>query len=197
MKTMLLVVVTALGLSSACAGAAAKEGTTVADGLRWLAEHQMPDGGWSFDHAKAPRCKGQCPNPGRAADARVAATSLSVLAFLGAGQTHKVGRYKKTVWAGLFFLVSRMQVGPQAGRLMDKDASVEAQAVATQGHASGSWWMPGAVDARHGGRLHQTALSLLALQVYYRCLPVYRSEAIDRPFPRPPKQEAPRHAERE
>lgn len=81
----------------------------VALGLRWLAAHQLPDGGWSFDHAKAPKCKGQCPNPGRAADARVAAPSLALLPFFGAGQTHKGGKYKRTVKAALYFLVKPMK----------------------------------------------------------------------------------------
>ncbi|MDD4788273.1 MAG: hypothetical protein PHO07_13950, partial [Pirellulales bacterium] len=32
--------------------------------LDWFARHQMPDGGWSFDHTLCPNCRGQCRNPG-------------------------------------------------------------------------------------------------------------------------------------
>ena len=32
----------------------------VLKGLEWLAEHQMPDGGWSFDHTQARECRGKC-----------------------------------------------------------------------------------------------------------------------------------------
>ena len=38
------------------------------------------------------------------AEARFAATAFGVLPFLGAGQTHQVGKYQKTVAGGLVFL---------------------------------------------------------------------------------------------
>ncbi|MBN1912672.1 MAG: terpene cyclase/mutase family protein [Pirellulales bacterium] len=81
----------------------------VARGLQWLAEHQWPDGGWSFDHTQAPGCRGQCRNPGQMPEARNAATGLALLPFLGAGQTHLQGKYRKNVHAGLYFLIKRMQ----------------------------------------------------------------------------------------
>lgn len=86
--------------------------------LVWLAEHQMPDGGWSFDHALAPSCRSQCRNPGRLKDARNAATAMALLPFLGAGQTHKEGKYKKAVNAGLYFLTRRMEVSPKKGGML-------------------------------------------------------------------------------
>jgi hypothetical protein len=83
--------------------------------LVWLAEHQMPDGGWCFDHTLAPSCRSQCRNPGTARQARNAATAMALLPFLGAGQTHKEGKYKKVVNAGLYFLTKRMDVSPKKG----------------------------------------------------------------------------------
>jgi len=87
----------------------------IAKALRWLAEHQLPDGGWSFNHAASPRCGGQCRNAGSAAAARAGATGMALLPFLGTGQTHRDGVYKNTVRNGLYYLVQRMKFDPQRG----------------------------------------------------------------------------------
>ena len=42
---------------------------------------------------------------------------MALLPFLGAGQTHLQGSYKKNVQAGLYYLVSRMKIGPDGGDL--------------------------------------------------------------------------------
>ena len=91
----------------------------VAAALKWLAEHQMPDGGWSFAHHLSPRCNGQCRNPGEAAVARNAATAMAILPFLGAGQTHQTGQYKSAVKNGLYFLTARMKLSPKGGDLWE------------------------------------------------------------------------------
>jgi len=101
----------------------------VALALRWLAAHQFPDGGWSFNHPAAPRCRGQCGNPGELADARNAATGLALLPFLGAGQTHKTGSYRDTVKNGLYFLVNRMQVSPKGGALNEPGGRMYAHGI--------------------------------------------------------------------
>lgn len=81
----------------------------VGGGLKWLAEHQMPDGGWSFRMDLHPNCKGQCRNAGtQYPNDRAAATGLALMPFLGAGQTHEKGQYRKVVNTGLTFLVSQM-----------------------------------------------------------------------------------------
>ncbi|MBN2579159.1 MAG: terpene cyclase/mutase family protein [Pirellulales bacterium] len=89
----------------------------VALALQWFARHQMPDGGWCFNHDAAPQCQGQCRNPGSLAKARIAATSLALLPFLGAGQTHKEGKYKPLVKNGLYFLINQIRIGPEGARL--------------------------------------------------------------------------------
>lgn len=91
----------------------------VAKALKWLAEHQLPDGGWNFNHTLAPSCRGQCRNAGTEMEARNAATGLALLPFLGAGQTHKEGKYKETVRRGLYFLLARMKRSPQGGSLYE------------------------------------------------------------------------------
>ncbi len=87
----------------------AREGGTsateaaVARGLEWLARHQEPGGHWSLHRFNAhPGCT--CQDPGRSiTDA--GATSLALLPFLGAGQTHIAGIYKDQVRAGLDYLL--------------------------------------------------------------------------------------------
>lgn len=73
--------------------------------LMWLAHHQLPDGGWSYQHQLGGDCKGQCGNPGELANARYAATGMALLPFLGAGYTYLDGPYKKNVYNGLLYLI--------------------------------------------------------------------------------------------
>ncbi len=88
----------------------------VALALKWLAAHQMPDGGWNFDHRPG-QCGGRCNHHGSLGDkARSGATAMALLPFLGAGQTHKEGKYKEVVGRGLYFMVSQMK---QNGGLND------------------------------------------------------------------------------
>ncbi len=72
--------------------------------LKWIALHQMPNGGWTFQHNLV--CRGACSDPGEEQHAKAfnAATALALLPFLGAGQTHMAGDYKNTVRQGLLFL---------------------------------------------------------------------------------------------
>jgi hypothetical protein len=92
----------------------------IADGLRWLALHQGPDGRWSLNHfnrtartaplpggrATACNCGGQASR-----DSEIAATAFALLPFLGAGYTHKAGPktpdYSKAVNAGLDYLLKK------------------------------------------------------------------------------------------
>ncbi|MFO0896636.1 MAG: prenyltransferase/squalene oxidase repeat-containing protein [Pirellulales bacterium] len=102
----------------------------VALALVWLAEHQMPDGGWSFDH-RLGSCQGRCRNPGAAVEARRAATAMALLPFLGAGQTHKEGKYKTTVSRGLYFLLQSMQATPIGGSFYEKQGRLYSHGLAS------------------------------------------------------------------
>lgn len=95
-------------------GATGESEVAVARALKWLAEHQYADGSWSFDHTGG-NCGGKCGNPGALADARLAATGMALLPFLGAGNTHKQGKYKETVHAGLYYLITHANLIPKQG----------------------------------------------------------------------------------
>jgi hypothetical protein len=74
--------------------------------LAWLAEHQQRNGSWSFDLTIDP-CRGRCSHSrsaGESATPATAATGLSLLAFLGAGYTHREGKYAEVVRRGVYYL---------------------------------------------------------------------------------------------
>jgi len=113
-------------------GGTPKSEQAVALALAWLAKHQLPDGSWSFNHLLVSRCKNRCRNPGLIGDnARIAATGMALLPFLGAGQTHKLGEYRKAVGRGLNYLVQRMRVGPHGGDLTDAGGRMYSHGIAS------------------------------------------------------------------
>jgi len=104
----------------------------VASALNWLASHQMPDGGWSFNHTGSPSCQGQCRDPGTLAQARNAATGLALLPFLGSGETHKDSRkYKTVVNNGLYFLINRMRIDSHGGALNESGGNMYSHGIAS------------------------------------------------------------------
>ena len=95
-------------------------------GLRWLAAHQLPDGGWSFDltalddNDRKGNCEGQCSNSTATSSmaaarlklypSRTAATGIALLPFLGAGYTHKnENEFRDTIARGLEYLKYRVR----------------------------------------------------------------------------------------
>ena len=68
----------------------------VARGLAWLAKQQKPNGSWQYD--------------GSSKDDVIAATGMSLLPFLAAGQTHnnKASKYQQVVLKGLDFLIANL-----------------------------------------------------------------------------------------
>ena len=115
-------------------------------GLAWLARHQFPDGGWSFDldilddNERQGECRGQCSNSTATAGgelyrrslhpSRMAATGMALLPFLGAGYTHTDDNpYRETIRAGLNYLTYRARI-VNAG--VDFRAGVLSQGMYTQ-----------------------------------------------------------------
>lgn len=122
--------------SKKASGATDASEQAVARALKWLAEHQAPDGSWSFDHIGG-QCKGQCPDVGKLKDAKYAATGMALLPFLGAGQTHKKGKYKEQVRAGLYWLGSNMKVSVNGGDMTGGGGSMYGQGIATMALCEG------------------------------------------------------------
>ncbi len=92
-------------------GNAASE-AAVAAALKWIADHQLSDGHWSFDHQIGPVVNDRprtSDRPGTLTAAHHAATAMALLPFLGSGQTHKQGDYRATVQAGLDYLVQKIK----------------------------------------------------------------------------------------
>jgi hypothetical protein len=112
-------------------GGNAQSERAVEMGLKWLAAHQMPDGGWSFNHTLAPQCQGQCRQPGSSAEARNAATAMALLPLLAAGNTHMQGRYKTAVKNGLYFLISHIKRTPQGGSFWERGGQMYSHGLAS------------------------------------------------------------------
>lgn len=92
-------------------GNAASE-AAVAAALRWIVDHQLPDGGWSFDHRIGSVVNGRprtSDHPGTQTEARRAATAMAILPLLGAGYTNKEGQYSAVVQGGLEYLSKNMK----------------------------------------------------------------------------------------
>ncbi len=67
-------------------------------GLKWLVKNQRSDGSWSLTGSYS---------DGGMAENKSAATAMAINAFLGAGYTHKEGKYADVVEYGLRFLISK------------------------------------------------------------------------------------------
>ena len=78
----------------------------VAMALKWLQQHQNPDGSWSFQMLGG-RCP--CGDHGSLDAAFNGATALALLPFLGAGNTHREGQYQREVQAGLYYLLNQQK----------------------------------------------------------------------------------------
>ncbi len=92
----------------------------VAEGLRWMSQHQAADGRWTLDHfAETGDCRGRCNGAGGHSD--TAGTALGLLPLLGAGQTQQRGIYRENVDRGLHWLVdNQLPTGDLRGQGMGR-----------------------------------------------------------------------------
>jgi len=93
---------------AAASGGGADTEQAVDRALKWIVNHQMPDGGWHFDLKQCPSCQGQCSHGGEGGHSgdRCGATAMAILPFLGRGYTHREGPYKAQVEQGIAFLAA-------------------------------------------------------------------------------------------
>ncbi len=98
-------------------------------GLKWIIKHQRKDGSWRFFHDDG-RCNGQCLHQGEQ-EAATAATGLALMALMGAGYTHEVGKYQDEIKKGLDYLVEEMKISKHGGSLASGDTQMYAHAIAT------------------------------------------------------------------
>jgi hypothetical protein len=84
-------------------GGTAQSEEAVERGLAWIAAHQSPNGSWGTDSFfLAARCT--CPDPGNKRH-DIAGTAFGLLPLLASGSTHKQGKYRQSVLAGITFLL--------------------------------------------------------------------------------------------
>jgi hypothetical protein len=102
----------------------------VAKALEWLAQRQQKDGTWNFDHRRGMKA-GKGDGPGEAVEAVNGATAIALLPFLGAGITHKEGKYKQNVQAGLLALGRRMKREPTGGSFHEPKGSMYSHGLAS------------------------------------------------------------------
>jgi hypothetical protein len=108
-------------------GGNAQSEAAVEAALKWIINHQLPDGSWSFDHTQSPSCQGNCSHGGKMKD-RGGATAMALLPMLGRGYTHKEGPYKKQFEAGIGFLAALTVTGQ--GKAYEKGGNLYCQGLA-------------------------------------------------------------------
>ena len=100
--------------------------------LEWLKNHQSQDGRWECENFST-NCKlNQCDHPGEASYTP-GVSGLSLLCFLGYGETHQSGQYKETVKRGLKYLKSIQDsegcFGPRTSQHFQYNHSIAALAM--------------------------------------------------------------------
>ena len=59
-----------------------------------------------------------------------------------------------------------------------RDHLVKTQAKQNAGHKAGSWTFDGHHSSQ-GGRLYNTALAAMTLEIYYRYMPIYAAKSVE------------------
>jgi len=125
-------------------GSLAREGgspgteSAVMAALLWLWRHQnrrespATDGAWDMDGYMRWCHKGKCTNDlGASPYFDVAVTGFATLAFLGHGNTHRIGKFRKTVRMALEWLLSQQDGEGWLGRTSETHEWIYNHAIAT------------------------------------------------------------------
>lgn len=91
--------------------------TAVKAGLKWLANHQEPDGRWSARKHEGGRemLEAGRDRQGAGARADTGVTALAILAFAASGNTHLEGEHRISVRRGVEFLLSKQDADGSLG----------------------------------------------------------------------------------
>ena len=89
-------------------GGTSESEAAVAAGLVWIKNHQKPNGSWKFDH-RCPNCDATCTQHGTMTSS-IGATSLALLAYMGAGNSYTDGEYQETVEAALNYVLQQAKL---------------------------------------------------------------------------------------
>ena len=98
-------------------GGSVETEAAVSAALRWLAKHQSHDGRWDasqFGAGREARILGQ-DRGGSGIEADTGITGLALLAFLGAGHTHRTGEHVATVRTAIEYLVRSQGIDGNLG----------------------------------------------------------------------------------
>jgi hypothetical protein len=100
----------------------------------------------------------------------------------GAAMLDKLGPSETNMYLNYYATQVMYHRGGEAwGRWNKKMRDYLILTQASEGHENGSWYFQDYHDDK-GGRLLNTALAILTLEVYYRYLPLYSSRAVDSGF---------------
>ncbi|MCP5022540.1 MAG: terpene cyclase/mutase family protein [bacterium] len=118
---------------------------TIEEGLKWLADHQSPEGYWDVDEFYVNNMKGgtNCSEGAGIASQDIGVTALALLAFLGDGSTTKRGPYRKIVQRGIKWLGEQQDadtglIGEQVGHSFVYDHAIASLAMAENLYDSGN-----------------------------------------------------------
>jgi hypothetical protein len=103
--------------------------------------------------------------------------------YRGVAHLDKWGPSKKNIYYDYYATqVMHHWEGPewQKWNKLMRDYLVATQS--TESHENGSWHFPDPYGALPGGRLYNTAMALMILEVYYRHMPLYGEKAIHEQF---------------
>ena len=106
----------ARGKTAVAKGGSPSSEAAIERGLLWLARHQAANGSWAFEHPYCTNPFGQpleqclCRTKGYIEGHTKASTSIALLPFLGAGNTHLNGPYKEVVYRGLEQLKTTLDI---------------------------------------------------------------------------------------
>lgn len=108
------------GRGNGAGGAGGRINEAVTAGLEWLRRHQDEDGRWDCANFMKHDTEGEpCGGPGNAVH-DVGVTGLALLAFLGEGNTLKLGTYRTQVRKGIKWLLEQQEenglIGPNVSQ---------------------------------------------------------------------------------